>query len=168
MANLELSVVVNPAVDGGAGGGGKTDLSRRESEQNDGVEPSTATDGEEKQRRCPPWLLAHPTCFAAGLVIWLTTLYFVLAVAADAFDEDSAGGGTDGGTNATCDASLEGLSANFFDKSCIADLDCDDKIQIVEFMTTFVDPLRVESILLTMCSGLFNLMLLQKGGCSDH
>ena len=69
-------------------------------------------------------------------------------------------------TNTTCDVEqIDGLAGYFFEESCIAQLLCDDRAQIANFMDMFLAPLRAVFVFITICVNLLGYMALQLGMC---
>ena len=120
----------------------------------------------------PSNAFAPGTCFGGGAIAWLVILVVVFGVTATAFDPIGARSApavnTTALTNTTaddddCDTALSDLAQHFFVKKLFKALSCYDRQEVVEFMEHFLDPLRVESIFLTICGVVLNYMLLMQG-----
>ena len=121
-------------------------------------------------------IFQNKTCCGGGAVAWLVILAVVFGVTATAFDPigSSAVPATNTtetnttvtNTTATTDddcGELSDLAKHFFVKKLFKALSCYDQQEVVEFMEHFLDPLRVESIFLTICGVVLNYMLLMQG-----
>ena len=108
--------------------------------------------------------------FTAGGIAWTLILAVAFSIAVDV---DPITDMTIVANATVCDMSLgerfessatKRLALQFFDRQCVEELSCEQKEGLADYMTEFLNPLRVESIVSTMIAEIVNLMLLQQGG----
>ena len=117
------------------------------------------------------WLFTSEiAAFTAGGIAWTLILAIAFSIAVDV---DSIIDMTIVANATVCDMSLgerfessatKRLALQFFDRQCVEELSCEQKEGLADYMTEFLNPLRVESIVSTMIAEIVNLMLLQQGG----
>ena len=122
---------------------------------------------------CLPSCVFEPlACFGGGTILWVAILGTTFGVAAGVFDAvgsssvqatNTTAANTTATTDDECGFPLSDLSEHFIKKGSFNALSCDDQEEVVGFMDTFLDAMRVEAVFLTECGVILNYMLLMQG-----